>query len=137
MTQAFDPVPHVTVAWSDIVSGSGSDTYIEVSNWDRPVQYFVGRNGTGKSRAARAIAGRVPLSRYLSTDRLAGIMGFTTYQWGAEPQEFQGLALDGQSQQQAMNRSNASGAASRELYALRERPDVWLRVVALPPPCSV
>ncbi|WP_292815247.1 hypothetical protein [Microbacterium sp.] len=55
------------------IDSDGSERdFIEVSDWSHPVQYFVGRNGSGKSKAARAIA-LATGERLLTTDRLGRV----------------------------------------------------------------
>src|ERR1035437_9379727 len=128
-----DPQPilePVVVKKSDVWAGAPDEVLLEFSSWDQPVNYLVGRNGTSKSRTARAIANKVAGSRYLSTDRLVGLMNFLMFSWGAEQQPFKGLPLDDESRQQGLSRTAQAGVAIRELYSLRDRPDVWLRVAA-------
>jgi hypothetical protein len=128
-----DPQPilePVVVKKSDVWAGAPDEVLLEFSSWDQPVNYLVGRNGTSKSRTARAIANKVAGSRHLSTDRLVGLMNFLVFPWGAEQQPFKGLPLDDEARQQGLSRTAQSGVATRELYSLRDRPDVWLRVAA-------
>ncbi|MFJ6156681.1 hypothetical protein ACIQF8_17535 [Pseudarthrobacter sp. NPDC092184] len=60
-----------------------SELFLRLDDWSDPVTYFVGRNGSGKSKTARVIARKVPNSLYLSTDRLIGVMSISSSPNGA------------------------------------------------------
>jgi predicted ATPase len=107
-----------------------SEPFFTFREPNKAITYFVGRNGSGKSKLARIIATRHPEARILSTDRLVGLMKFTSYQWGAMPQDYPGVPLDEQSRPQIVNMSRKIGTATEDLYALREQPETWLRVAA-------
>lgn len=125
------PRPIFSVPWTSVFPGSANDgPFFEMDGFDGPITYFVGRNGSGKSRTARAIANQLPNARMLSTDRLVGLMDFNNYPWGPEVKDSKGIPLDADSRSQVRNRSKQSGVANDELYALREQGDVWLRVAA-------
>lgn len=112
------------------VDGDGeAEPFLRMHDWTFPVQYFVGRNGSGKSRTARALANKAN-GRLLSTDRLVGIMGFNNYGWGATPANYRGVPLGETERQQIATLTRSTGVATEELYALREQPEVWLRVAA-------
>ena len=74
MPQLSEPLPSVVLTYNDVLPNTSGHVYFELPSWDRPINYFVGRNGTAKPRTAKAIASRVSGSRYLSTDRLTGFM---------------------------------------------------------------
>lgn len=101
--------------------------YIQIAGWVHPILYFVGRNGSGKSRTAKLIA-QTCNGRYLSADRLTGLMAFQNYTWGAAPTEYKGVPLDQDRQIERISRQ--SGVATEELYSLRGQPEVALRVAA-------
>ncbi len=125
-------ISEVTLFWNEVFPKTDSGMeYMTVRDWDRPVQYFVGRNGSGKSRAAAAI-GQKTGAHILSTDRLVGLMSFTTYGFGAVPTEYKGVPLSDNDRQQMKQLMGMKSAfiAPDELYALREQPDIWLRVAA-------
>lgn len=83
-------LPPVTLTHADVFGSSASDEpYFEVS-WDREVTFFVGRNGSGKSRTARQLASRIADARLLSPDRLVGLMTFTNFGWGSAPADYRG-----------------------------------------------
>jgi hypothetical protein len=64
-------LPRIVLAERDIIPGSDSDTVVfDKTEWDDPVTFFVGRNGSRKSRVARAIAQSDQEYRILATDRL-------------------------------------------------------------------
>lgn len=129
---AISALPSVSIAKSEVFSlsdGEPNETYLEINDWSTPVTYFVGRNGSGKSRTARVLKDRLD-GRLLSTDRLAGLMNFSMYGWGAMPAEYRGVPIDEQQSQQIAQISRGMGSATDELYALREEPEVWLRVAA-------
>lgn len=125
-------LPVATVMRNDVFSSGHTGSrpeYLVIESWDLPVQYFVGRNGSGKSRTAKALCQRVG-GRLLSTDRLAGIMSFTNFSWGSAPSTHRGVPLDPSDRQSIDSLSRQTGVATVELYALREEPEVWLRVAA-------
>ena len=67
----------------------------------------------------------------LSTDRLAGLMVYSNYGWTSVPnaEGLRGIPLGDQERAQA--RGFASfGSGIDEMYALKEQPEVWLRVAA-------
>jgi AAA domain, putative AbiEii toxin, Type IV TA system len=104
---------------------------MDMTGWQQPVGFFVGRNGSGKTRAARKLAERVPGSHRLSTDRLIGIMQVSGYQWGGFPADgYRGVPLSDELRRQATQVAGPGGLATEELYVLSEQPDVLLRVVA-------
>lgn len=103
--------------------------YIKIDSWESPITYFVGRNGSGKSRTARRVADNAR-GHFLSTDRLTGIMGFQPRGWGYTPKDFQGLPLDESARASIRHESTAAGTATEEYFALREQPEVLLRVAA-------
>jgi len=103
--------------------------YLSLPSADPGVTYFVGRNGSGKSRTARAIATKVD-AHFLSTDRLTAIMNFNSYSFGPVPTAYKGVPLSDEDRKAAVRIAPNSGGATDELYALREQPDVALRVAA-------
>jgi hypothetical protein len=127
------PLPPVTVMTSEVFpkGGDPSEVFFELPEWAMPVTYFVGRNGTGKSRTAKLVAQRLG-GRLLSTDRLAGVMSFQSYGWTSvpAPQNNRGIPLRDQERTQARGFSQNEGSAIDDMYALREQPEVWLRVAA-------
>lgn len=130
MTTFQDFIP-ITLSNSDVFGiDAGDEPYLKITAWDREVSYFVGRNGSGKSRAAKALATRISDTRFLSTDRLIGLMNFTNYGWGSMPADYKGVPLDQASRPQIEQVSRQFGAGTDELYALREQPEVWLKVAA-------
>lgn len=127
-----EPFSEATILWKDVFLKADDDRqYMALREWDMPVQYFVGRNGSGKSRAAAALGKKLG-AHILSTDRLVGLMSFSTYGFGSVPTEYKGVPLgedDRKLMQQIMGTSSSFIAAD-ELYVLREQPDIWLRVAA-------
>jgi hypothetical protein len=124
----------VQLSESEIFSSSqapGDGNYLYIDDWSHPVTYFVGRNGSGKSRAGRVIAQKVPGSLYLSTDRLLGWMNVRTNTYGATINDFQGVPLIRDANASHYNQQNRiSGMATEQLSVLREQPEVGLRVAA-------
>lgn len=92
------------------------------------ISYFVGRNGSGKSKTARVIASELN-GRYLSTDRLMGIMSFTKYSWGTVPSDYEGPPVK-QSRSMIDRESKNNGTATDILLTLRDDPVVALKVAA-------
>jgi hypothetical protein len=126
------PLPPVRLGVYDVFPprpGRPNNPYITVEDWSVPVMYFVGRNGSGKSRTARKIAETLN-GRLLPTDRLSSLMSFTTYPWGSIPTSYKGAPLSEQERNQLSRMAVGLRGATEELYALREQPDVWLRVAA-------
>lgn len=125
-------LPDVVLTAADVFPGSGdpAQTFFEAKGWKHPVSYFVGRNGSGKSRTAKQIVARTG-GRLLSTDRLAGLMLYTNYGWTSVPatEGFRGIPLGDQERNQARGLAQ-SGSGIDEMYALKEQPEVWLRVAA-------
>lgn len=95
------------------------------------VTYFVGRNGSGKSKAARAIARNLEKqgALYLSTDRLMGIMKLADYGWGTVPSDYKGPPID-DNRSVIDSESRRHGIATDILLTLREDPVVGLKVAA-------
>ncbi|MFC7850792.1 ATP-dependent endonuclease [Arthrobacter sp. NPDC057388] len=92
--------------------------------------YFVGQNGSGKSKAARLIARRVPDSLYLSTDRLLGVMSISSSPNGASVNAPKGVALGDENREHWTRQSREHGMATEQMLVLREQPQVALRVAA-------
>lgn len=103
--------------------------FIRISDWTHPIQYFVGRNGSGKSKTAKAIAAATN-SRLLAADRLVGLMNVDNYGWGLVPASYKGVPLGNEERFQILEMSRSSGLATSDLFTLREEPDVLLRVAA-------
>jgi hypothetical protein len=111
--------------------GDPGQEFFSIAEWKHGVTYFVGRNGTGKSRTAKLVAGLLG-GRLLSTDRLAGIMSFQSFGWTSVPllEGYRGVPLGIQERTQARTFSQSAGSALDDMYALKEQPEVWLRVAA-------
>lgn len=125
-------MPDVTLTAADVFPGSGdpSVSFFQAAGWQHPVSYFVGRNGSGKSRTAKQVVARTG-GRLLSTDRLAGLMVYSNYGWTSVPntEGLRGIPLGAQERNQARGFAS-SGSGIDEMYALKEQPEVWLRVAA-------
>lgn len=123
----------VALNWGEVFPGStdGEREYINFDFKGSPVHFFVGRNGSGKSRTAKLIAAKSQ-AHFLSTDRLLPIMGVTTYRFGAisQPESYQGIPL-GIQERRSIDPFFLQGSRTLdELYCLKEQPDVALRVAA-------
>lgn len=125
------PLPEITLNFYDVFPGSTSESFFSSAGWKHPVTYFVGRNGGGKSRTARLVAQQLQ-GRYLATDRLAGLMSFSNYGWTSVPEmeNYKGIPLGDSERGMAQDFARKSGSAITELYALKDQPEVWLRVAA-------
>ncbi|MET3976315.1 AAA family ATPase [Cellulosimicrobium sp. 4261] len=131
-------LPAVTLTWGDVYPGSSKagDAFFE-PDWVPEVQFLVGRNGSGKTRIAKAmttamrVAGRTV--HYLSADRLAGISAYAYATGGAGgyPQEYKGAGTDDWAKQQSKQAAESWGTANDTLHVLREQPDTLLRLAAL------
>ncbi|MCU1532318.1 MAG: hypothetical protein JWO49_1889 [Arthrobacter sp.] len=90
----LSPVELLTAEVFPTMSGSNGESYMRIDDWTTPVTYFVGRNGSGKSKAANLIAKKDSSSLYLSTDRLLGVMSVNSTPTG-EPYRVLGRLLAG------------------------------------------
>lgn len=110
---------------------AGDDVFLSIPEWKHPVTYFVGRNGTGKSRAAQILSEQLEGLR-LSTDRLVGLMNFTNYGWTSVPAQdgYRGVPLSDAERKQAEGFGKRAGSGIRSLYILDEEPEVALEVAA-------
>lgn len=127
-----EPPPPLELTWVEVFGegDTGEEPFLKIHDWSPPIRFFVGRNGSGKTRAARALSLRLG-ARFLSTDRLVGLMAYTNYGWTVvpDPGSQRGLPLGDQERQLARS-IMASGTGVDDLYAIREQPEVWLRVAA-------
>jgi hypothetical protein len=102
---------------------------LTIEDWDAPVAFFVGRNGSGKSRAARAVARKLD-GKLLSTDRLLGLMTVSQHEWGAAPRaDLRGVPIK-LMDSNIISMSREHGIATADVLAMREQPDVLLSVAA-------
>lgn len=125
------PSPAITILNNEVFPQNGSsNTFLTIPGWSAPVTFFVGRNGSGKSRTAHVVSKKVVDSRRLSTDRLVGLMSFINYGWGTVPSEFKGAPLGGSDRSNLEQQTKESGLATSDVYALKEQPEVALRVAA-------
>ncbi|GGU09520.1 ATP-dependent nuclease [Streptomyces lateritius] len=133
MTNSPSSLPPVRIDYSEVFPQQAKDQpdpYLEIPEWSHPLTFFVGRNGSGKSRAAKALTRKVTDSRLLDTDRLVSLMSFHSYTWGANPVDFKGIPLGESDRTQMKQIARDRHFATEELYSLREQPDVWLKVAA-------
>lgn len=123
--------PTLTLTCGDVFPGSEERdrTHLQVDQWSHPVTYFVGRNGSGKSRTAKAAAHALA-DHSLATDRLLSLMNLISYPWGPVADDAKGVPLSAPNAAASWSWWREHVGASRELYALREQPEVWLRVAA-------
>jgi DNA polymerase III delta prime subunit len=132
-----DLIPPVSCSWGDVF-GDPADAkalYITIEDWSAPVQVFVGRNGSGKTKAAQALfreLGGETNTQFLSSDRLFGLL--TAGHYGANLMgpsgEFKGLALSAEGRQAAETLSNQYGLAPKALFALHDNPVARIRTTA-------
>jgi len=125
---AFSPV---TLTAQDVFGETrgAADGFIDFAPAPGTVSYFVGRNGSGKSKAAKAISLRTN-GRYLATDRLIGIMAIDNYGWGSVPNEYQGPPLRKIEREQIRSTADHHGVGTEHLLRLRDDPVVGLKVAA-------
>lgn len=116
----------------EVRSATERTAFMEYVRTPGKVTYFVGRNGSGKSKAARAIVHRVGStdSLYLATDRLMGIMGVNNFSWGTVPAKYMGPPLSTDERAWLNEQSRQHGMATDILLMLREDPVVGLKVAA-------
>jgi hypothetical protein len=125
------------VAGGDVFgdANGGDDCYVEISDWSPAVQVFVGRNGSGKTRAALAIfrqlRGRIK-THYLAADRLSAFS--TVGHYGGNllgpSGEFQGIALMPDARQAATRLSEEYGLPAEALLFVHDNPHARMRVAA-------
>lgn len=133
MTQPSYSIPHLTIQANEVFPGISelNQEFLALDDWSMPVSFFVGRNGSGKSKTAHAIARRLSdQTRILSTDRLAGLMSYAVYPWGSMPNDMKGIPIGERERQQMTRTAKDKGMGNEELYSLKEQPEVWLRVAA-------
>lgn len=106
-----------------------------IEDWSAPVQVFVGRNGSGKTKAAQALyrlLAKQIKARFLSSDRLFGLL--TSGHYGANligpSGEFQGLSLSPEGRQAAERLRDQYGLAPGALFALHDSPQARIRMTA-------
>ena len=133
MDQTGDATLVVDLSQQDVFGPSGQEGgahFATIGVGTEPITYFVGRNGSGKSRIARAIATKVG-GTIRSTDRLFALTSVSNYGWGAipSPEQHRGVPL-GEQERQQIRSSASQGGAAEDLFALREQPEVALRVAA-------
>ena len=107
-------LPDVVLTSNDVFPGSGPGLMFSSDSWPNAVTYFVGRNGSGKSRTAKLVADRVG-GRVLSTDRLTGLMLFDNYGWTSVPsaQKSRGVPIGGPERDTARSwRSNPAAVST-------------------------
>lgn len=131
-TATTSPLLPITVSRSLVFplrAGEVDEPLLTIDDWAPPVQYFIGRNGSGKSKTAQVIRDQAQ-GRLLATDRLVGVMAFVNYGWGSVPTAYKEVPLGEDERQQIQQMTAQTGGATEELYTLREQPEVWLRVAA-------
>ncbi len=120
-----------SLTWREVF-GDGADdaTYLAGFLPAAPVTFFVGPNGSGKTKTAFAYAQRCGQNvRRLSTDRLVGVMNFAHYGWASIPQGgSRGIPIGGSDEQQLRSMAPQGGIINDAFYILRDNPDIYLRV---------
>lgn len=125
------------MSWSALLDDVETNAELHVGPGHPRIQFFVGRNGAGKSRAAKRFVdtirsvGGVDKVLYLSTDRLAAFFNYSGARIGSIPQEFRGAPLADDEIHSAFDHARRHGIAYDALHELRSNPSVYLRVVAL------
>ncbi|MFI0795673.1 ATP-dependent nuclease [Micromonospora rubida] len=132
-------LPALNLSFGSVFEKQGQSTeepFIVFDDWSNPVTYFVGRNGSGKSKSAAAIC-RMVNGHYLATDRLLGLMKTVSYGWATVPQlaDYQGVPIGGEERrgfQSIKNQPSNAGilSAGDNFITLREHPEVQLKVAA-------
>ena len=130
-------IPSASCSWADVFGDCDgvSDPYIAIEDWSATVQVFVGRNGSGKTKAAQALY-RVLATQinvhFLSSDRLFGLL--TAGHYGANLMgpsgEFGGLSLSPEGRQAAERLRDQYGLAPGALFALHDSPQARIRMTA-------
>ena len=126
------PLESPRLTTKDVFSSGEESEYLTGLKWDTPIQFFVGRNGTGKSKTGRALTRYFGVrSRLVSTDRLVGLMGITNYGYGLGLAESAGVPLKADQISIMREVALTQGLANDVFYILRERPEIYLRIAAL------
>src|SRR5688572_19074219 len=67
-------LPPVCYSFGTVFGGARDDHFFELRDWSAPIQFFVGPNGSGKTRTARVITADLRdhgvTVRYLQAERL-------------------------------------------------------------------
>lgn len=127
------PAPLVEILTSEVFPNTLPTTgepFLRINEWEAPVTYFVGRNGSGKSKTAKLIAEKAVNGLYLSTDRLLGVMDVRSTPTGATLNAPKGVALGNDNRSHYDRQSRDQGMATEQMLVLHEQPDVALRVAA-------
>ena len=139
------PETPVVLTWQTVFGQGSGEIYLTLDDWTAPVQFFVGRNGSGKSRAALQVVQAIrhelsshwpgqqrPIVRYLRPDRMIAFqtMGHFGGGFHGPSQRFQGVPLDPAGAEAGKQLADTQGMASDTFYALREWPNVGVRVAA-------
>ncbi len=127
------PLPGVSLTFSEVFPGGGGsdEVFFSIDEWEHPVCFFVGRNGSGKSRTAKLIADNLN-GRRLSTDRLSGLVKYDDWGHTSAPnaEGFPGIPLGDKERERAQQVSKLHGTGIAEIYAIKQEPEVWLQVAA-------
>lgn len=122
----------ISVLERDVFQGSKSDRVLfQRDVWSEPVTYFVGRNGSGKSRVAKYVANKLG-GRLLVADRLAGLAASKHVGHLQIPSvdHYPGIPLGRDAQKSTSQVARSEGIGHDDIYALREQPEVGMRVAA-------
>jgi len=130
-------LPAVTVSNKEIFGPNiaNETPFVQIPDWNSPVIYFVGRNGSGKTRAAKRIAtklnqGTPATVKMLSTDRLTGLVEQPRTSETTKRQ-LKGFAIDdADTRTTAKMQSSVSGTGLDDIYAITDRPEILIRVAA-------
>ena len=119
---------------SSVIQSALAAAYITIEDWTAPLQVFVGRNGSGKTKTAQAFYRQISGQKnvvFLSSDRLSGFQ--TSGHYGANLMgpsgEFQGLSLNTEARRAAETLSG-HGLAPKVLFALHDSPQTRIRMAA-------
>jgi energy-coupling factor transporter ATP-binding protein EcfA2 len=129
-------LPPVSIPRRAIFGASAPATpFLEITDWSNPITYFVGRNGSGKTRTAQQIAKIINatpgnVAKVLSTDRLSGLVE-PPKTHDSDRGQLKGFALD-DPQQRATAKVLAtySGIGLDDIYTITDHPEIWIRVAA-------
>ena len=125
----------VSISMNQVLKGAtDATTFVQIPDWKNPVSYFVGRNGSGKTRAAKRIAeslnrGSLSTVKILSTDRLMGMV--EAPRASESRRELKGYEIDDPSMRATYNaQSRISGTRIDDIYAITDHPEIWIKVAA-------
>jgi AAA domain, putative AbiEii toxin, Type IV TA system len=132
-------LPPICCSYQQVFGMENDMTFIQIDSWEPLVQFFVGLNGSGKSKTALAIKRQLQQLdqnlnvRYLRSDRLLSFYYIGHYggNFFGPSGDSKGLPLDPEGMNAGRMLNESHGMASDAFYILRENPELRLKITAL------